>query len=283
MGRSALDEANLCCRLKSTASGRMRSNWSLTLVSGYSKLDRMVARAKGLTKRERALQTRARMLDAAFDSFGERGYQGTTMAGVAAAAGVAEQTVYFTFHTKAALLHEVMVAKRNAPEEATAVMDTSWIAAALAEPDQRRTLALTVEHGTEIFRRLAPIATAMTAAALTDRAVASYLETVADERRQGMTRMVAALAAKGPLAVSDTEAVDVIDVLQSMSTYNAFVAGCGWTTEQYKAWCYRALTQLLPPLAPTKARAADLVATRGLSFHEAVTAETDRGQPKRST
>ncbi len=252
-------------------------------MSGYSTLDRMVARAKGLTKRERAAQTRARMLDAAFDSFAERGYQGTTMAGVAAAAGVAEQTVYFTFHTKAALLHEVMVAKRNAPEESTVVMDTPWIAAALAEPDQHRTLALIVEHGTEIFRRLAPIATAMTAAALADPAVASHLETVGRERRQGMTRMVAALAAKGPLAVSDAEAVDVLDVLQSMSIYNAFVAGCGWRTEKYKAWCYRALTQLLPPLSPAKARAADLAATRGLSFQEALTAETDRGQTKRST
>ncbi len=160
----------------------------------------MVAAPKGLTKRERAAQTRARMLDAAFNSFAERGYQGTTMAGVAAAAGVAEQTVYFTFHTKAELLHEVMVAKRNAPDESTVVMDTAWIAAALAEPDQRRTLALIVEHGTEIFRRLAPIATAMTAAALADAAVASHVETIAGERRQGMTRMVAALAAKGPLA-----------------------------------------------------------------------------------
>ncbi len=75
----------------------------------------------------------------------------------------------------------------------------------------------------------------------------------------------------------------MIDVLQSMSTYNAFVAGCGWRTEHYKAWCYRALTQLLPPLAPAKARAGDLAATRGLSFHDALTAETDRGRPKRST
>ncbi len=111
----------------------------------------MVARAKGLTKRERAVQTRARMLDAAFDSFAERGYERTTMAGVAAT-GVAEQTVYFTFHSKAELLHEVMVANRNAPDESTVVMETAWIAAALAEPDQRRTLALIVEHGTEIFR-----------------------------------------------------------------------------------------------------------------------------------
>lgn len=241
----------------------------------------MVTAPKGPNKRERAAQTRARMLDAAFASFAERGYQGTTMAGVAAAAGVAEQTVYFTFHSKAALLREVMAAKRNAPEEPTAVMNTAWIAAALAEPDQRRTLALIVDHGTEIFRRLAPIATAMTAAGLTDPAVAVQLETVAGERRAGMTRMVAALAAKGPLAVSEGEAVDVIDVLQSMPTYNAFVTGCGWSTEEYKAWCYRTLTQLLPPLAPAKARAADLAATRSLSFHDALT--THRRQQKRST
>jgi AcrR family transcriptional regulator len=41
---------------------------------------------------------------AAFALFCEHGYTGTTMAHIAEAAGVAVQTVYFTFHTKAAVL-----------------------------------------------------------------------------------------------------------------------------------------------------------------------------------
>lgn len=57
-----------------------------------------------LTRSERAQATRRRILDAAHRLFAERGYAGTRMADIATEAGVAVQTVYFTFHTKAELL-----------------------------------------------------------------------------------------------------------------------------------------------------------------------------------
>ena len=55
-------------------------------------------------RRARARATQWRIVKAAFGLFCERGYSGTTMAQIAEAAGVAVQTVYFTFHTKAAVL-----------------------------------------------------------------------------------------------------------------------------------------------------------------------------------
>src|SRR5881409_2180584 len=57
-----------------------------------------------LSRRERAKATQWRIVKAAYTLFCERGYAGTTIAQIAEAAGVAVQTVYFTFHTKAALL-----------------------------------------------------------------------------------------------------------------------------------------------------------------------------------
>ena len=54
--------------------------------------------------RRRARATRSRITKAASRLFGERGYSGTTMADIAAAAGVAVQTVYFVFHTKTEVL-----------------------------------------------------------------------------------------------------------------------------------------------------------------------------------
>ena len=35
--------------------------------------------------------------------------------------------MYFTFGSKAALLHEVMVARRGAPDEPTAIMERAWV------------------------------------------------------------------------------------------------------------------------------------------------------------
>ena len=54
-------------------------------------------------RRTRADATRRRMVDAAAKLFAQRGYAATTMAAIAQQAGVAVQTVYFTFHSKTEL------------------------------------------------------------------------------------------------------------------------------------------------------------------------------------
>lgn len=233
------------------------------------------------TKKERAAQTRGRMLDAAFELFAERGYQATPMAEVARKAGVASQTVYFTFHSKAELLRAVIVSRRTGPDGAGEVAAMAWMSEAMAEPDQRRTIALIVEHATEIFRRLAPIADAMTAAGLADPELSEHLELTRHERRTGMSTMIAALASKGPLVMPEDRALDLLDVVQSMGTYNAFVDGCEWSVEQYKAWAYRSLLLIVPAMSVDDARRADLAATKGLSYHDIVVAEGRR--PERSS
>ena len=47
-----------------------------------------------------ARETRRRVVEAARDSFLELGYPATTMERIAAAAGVAVQTLYYTFRTR---------------------------------------------------------------------------------------------------------------------------------------------------------------------------------------
>ncbi|MEY2468510.1 MAG: hypothetical protein QOF21_1208 [Actinomycetota bacterium] len=206
------------------------------------------------------------------------------MAEVARRAKVAEQTMYFSFGSKAALLREVMIARRGPEDGPTEVMTQTWIQDALTAPDQRRAFAVIVEHGTEIFRRLAPVADAMTAAGLTDPDMAETLNAIATQRREGMSRMIAAIEAKGALAVTRQHATDVLDVVQSMATYNAFVRDCGWTAEHYKAWAYRALTQLLPQVTPARTRSLDAVATDGCSFQthlESLQDDTSTARSKR--
>jgi AcrR family transcriptional regulator len=57
-----------------------------------------------LTRRERSRATHWKIVEAAHRLFTSQGYASTTMGQVAEDAGVAVQTVYFVFHTKAALL-----------------------------------------------------------------------------------------------------------------------------------------------------------------------------------
>src|SRR3990167_1930556 len=108
------------------------------------------------SRRDRARATRRRILDAAYELFGEDGYVGTTMDGIARRAGVAVQTVYFVFHTKGELLRALTESTAAGETDARPVPEQSWFREALATPDPRRTIALSAEHGTDVLARLAP-------------------------------------------------------------------------------------------------------------------------------
>src|SRR5687767_8230835 len=90
--------------------------------------------AKNGVRAAKAAATRARMLAAARSLFVARGYTATTMRSIADEAGVAVQTMYFTFATKRAVLSELLdleVAGDTAP---VATLERPWVAEALAAP-----------------------------------------------------------------------------------------------------------------------------------------------------
>src|SRR5215203_6780517 len=62
------------------------------------------------TRRARARATQNRIIDHAYRLFSASGYPSTTMEAIAAKAGVATQTVYYFFRTKALLLQQVQAA-----------------------------------------------------------------------------------------------------------------------------------------------------------------------------
>ncbi len=64
--------------------------------------------------------SRQRVLDAALDLFGEKGYDATTMQEIAAAVGVTKAAIYYYFPTKSALLDAIL---GPAHEEANRLLD----------------------------------------------------------------------------------------------------------------------------------------------------------------
>lgn len=59
---------------------------------------------RGLAPDERRAQRRARLIDAAIETYGERGYRASTVKGVCAAAGLTERYFYESFESSEALL-----------------------------------------------------------------------------------------------------------------------------------------------------------------------------------
>ena len=87
-----------------------------------------------MTRRERAKATRRRIAEAALARFSGQGYAATTMEAIANDAGVAVQTVYFTFHTKAELLIAALTIAGGGPGAAEDVLARDWIAEVIDAP-----------------------------------------------------------------------------------------------------------------------------------------------------
>ena len=218
--------------------------------------------------RKRALATRSRITDAAYVLFSERGYVATTLEEIAKRAEVALQTVKVVFDGKADLLlatiEHVAVGRDRRP-----VPEQAWFREAVTTSDGHLALALVVEHGSEIYGRLAPLTPAIQTAASVDDRVAAERKRTIGQRRRGLGRVVASLHEHGHLRrdLDVRKGTDVLFVLQSPECFQAFTKGCGWSETSWKHWQLETLcTRLLERTsASTRMRARD----RASGFHDA--------------
>jgi AcrR family transcriptional regulator len=185
------------------------------------------------------------MVEAAYRLFCERGYVATTMEEIAREAGVAVQTVYFTFHNKVALLKEAFDASVLTHDDPAPPDARAWYAEFERERDGPKAIGILVDNVSEILRRVAPLAAAMTAAAGDPVAADMYAKGEA-LRRDGYARIVAITAKKQVLrrGLTETRAVDILFTLLSPEMFQA-MSRCGWTFTEYKSWMADLLVQQL--------------------------------------
>jgi AcrR family transcriptional regulator len=191
-------------------------------------------------RQEKAAATRRRMVGAAYDLFCEFGYGATTMAAIAERAGVAVQTLYFTFHTKDELLQEAH--KRAVPgDDPRPPNQQNWFIEVVAEPDAQRAISLVVEAMSAILARVAPMLPVFHAVA-THEAGAVFREG-GDRRRRGMRDLAEVILCKPGTSgtTSAGEAADILCVLLGPETYRSFVLDLGWSPEAWIHWTNNAL------------------------------------------
>jgi len=192
------------------------------------------------TRREQAAATRERVIRAAIDVFTEAGYVGARMSDIADRAGVAVQTVYFTFHTKAELLQACFDFAVLGPDRLSP-MEQPRIAGITKAGSGRAAIAAFVEGNTEILKRAAAIkAVAESAPHEPDAAaVVAHSEQL---RREGLGHIIGMLAEGFGLneAISAERATDLLLTLSNSGTYLE-LKRYGWSDDQYVEW----LTDLL--------------------------------------
>jgi AcrR family transcriptional regulator len=205
-------------------------------------------------RRAQAAQTRRDIVRAARELFLERGFAGTTLAGVAAAAEVAVETIYRAFDGKAGLFRAVVedaVAGGGTVGDGTTPPDSALLRerfdAILAEPDPRRQLALYADLQPGMQARIGPLMRVLADAAAADPAVRETADRLADQRLAGMDRFARMLAGQGALRPDLTadEARDVLWTLNSHAVYDLLVTTRGWTPDRYRDWLADALARLL--------------------------------------
>ena len=218
------------------------------------------------SRREKAAATRRRILSAATQLFSEHGYARTTMQAIADEAGVAVQTVYFVFHTKGELLRQLLMTAGGRPNDPTETMERDWVDEAMTDLDGRRTIALMVEHGNDIYTRIAPVWAAIAQGASVEPEVAAQWDSIVEQRRLGIHRFVESIAGRGQLRDDLTvdRAADIIFGLQRPESLAVFVGERGWPLAEYKEWSYRMLCELLLSCPPEHEEEPS--PTRGLTF-----------------
>ena len=189
-------------------------------------------------RRARAQATQWRIVKAAFALFCEHGYAGTTMAQIAEAAGVAVQTVYFTFHTKAAVLSRAYDFAVMGEDEPLLPWDQPWYRAMVATDDVVEALRHLVSGVGDITRRLTPLYVVASGSAAGDPEVAAVVDRHERWRVDGYRDMVGILQAKSPLRAELTpeRANDLLLLYAGMDVYHALVEGRGWSHDEWAAW-----------------------------------------------
>lgn len=200
-----------------------------------------------------ARSTRGAIRAAAHDLFLRDGYAATTIAGIAAAADVAPQTVYSQFRTKAAIAKELLDVSVVGDEEPVPVADRPWF---------QRVYDDGID-GHERLRRYASAVRRIYAGAGTsfeivrrgadgDAELAELWRTNQQARREVVTRVLDAALADGELRAGITrdEAIDLFWVLHGPELFHLLCLDRDWSLDRYEAWLAGSLCeQLLAPRA----------------------------------
>ena len=196
---------------------------------------------------EQAAGTRRAVLTAARDLFAERGYAGTSIAAIAARAGVAVDTVYAAAGRKPALLRELVETSISGTDHPVPALQRDYVRRVREAATARDKLGIYAAAVADIGVRMAPVHRALAEAAVTDADCAALRAEISARRAANMRLLAADLRATGELRpdLTDDEVADVVWSMNS-AEYRALLVGeRGWTAERFGTWLADAWIRLL--------------------------------------
>lgn len=203
------------------------------------------------SRRRRAAESRARIVDAAADRFRRDGYAVTTVAQVAADAGVSVDTIYKSFGGKPGLVRAIY--ERALEGQGAIPAETRSDALHDTERDPRRIITAWGRFVAEIAPLVGPIAAMIAAAGATDPDVRPLMAEIDRQRLERMTLNAQRLADRGHLRpdVTVAHAADVMWTYSAPELYDLLVVRRGMPLITYATFVSDAMAAaLLPPVDP---------------------------------
>lgn len=201
--------------------------------------DKTRTRSYRAPKREAAAaRTREAVVRAAKQDFEERSWAGTTVSGVATAAGVSQKTVEAVFGTKAALLRAAVDYAIRGDLDPLPMPQRERVRRMETAPDAETMLRLHAAHLREINERSARIAATVENAAGADAGVARLWDEMNRNRTYAVRWATETLLAKPGrrrgLRRRDVEAVFWVAI--DWSTYRTLTQHAGRTADEVERW-----------------------------------------------
>lgn len=200
-------------------------------------------------RREQARARRLAVVLAARDLFERDGFRPTTIAAIAAHAGVSPESVYKGFGSKAALAKAVFDLVIAGDNEPVPVAERPAAQAIRDEPDARRKIAMFVEGLAQRQARSAKVQILIRDGRHVDDSLAPIWANLNDEGLAGMTILGRHLLETGQLrdGIDLDEVRDVLWNYLAIDTYERLVLAQGWTVGRYSRWLAHVITSALCP------------------------------------
>jgi AcrR family transcriptional regulator len=224
------------------------------LAVDYGKLVFITVSPKSISRKQRSYRselrqqqaeaTRSRVVATAAKLFATDGYARTTLAKIAAEAGVSAETVQLQ-GPKAALLIAAIEHVAFGVIGEDNVFNLEVGRKLLAVDDREEAVDFVVAAQTDVHERTAPLAPALFGGASVDPELDRYLRDLIASINLQTRRVLDSFRDRGWLRVDVPfeELVETAAVLFSVETYLRITHRDGWSVDAYRAWCRRMLAE----------------------------------------
>jgi AcrR family transcriptional regulator len=198
-------------------------------------------------RRARSAETRQRIIDAARSLMLTDGYRATSVAAIAARAGVNVDTVYDLVGRKPFIVRELIEQSVSGRDHPVPAEERGYVLAIRAEPDPSRKLAIYAGAVRQTQQRLAPLFRVIREAMPSEPEITAVWNEIAARRAANMRTFITDVNTTGALREDLTveRAADIVWTLNSSDVYLLLTEERGWSPEEFEQWLADSWARLL--------------------------------------